>query len=515
MIPLLEQPFGTLPALLRDHAAARPGQAALIEGERTLSFAALDALADRVAAALQRDGVRPREVVALCAANSLEQIAVFLGALRAGAALALLAPGSTPDSLAAMAVDAGARLLFLDGAVAGALEHSDGRLPTRIVLDGSGPGPALDGWLAPAGAPPAPVEIGPDWPFNLIYSSGTTGAPKGIVQAHAMRWAHIRRGLLLGYEADAVTMAALPLYANTALVSFLPALGMGGTVVLMRKFDPAGFLALAERHRATHAMLVPVQFQRLLALPGFGRYDLSSFRLKTCTSAPFPAALKAEVLRRWPGALIEFYGMTEGGASCMLEAREHPDKLHTVGRPQPGHQIRLIDEAGREVPQGEVGEVVGRSPMMMTGYHNLPEKTAEAEWFDPQGLRFIRTGDLGRLDADGFLSLVGRKKDLVISGGQNVYPSDLEEVLRGHPAVVEACVVGVPSEQWGETPVAFVVLAAGAAAAPEELRAWANARLGKMQRLSGVELIESLPRGAIGKLLKRELREEWQKRHGR
>ena len=196
-----------------------------------------------------------------------------------------------------------------------------------------------------------------------------------------------------------------------------------------------------------------------------------------------------------------------------LEAREHPDKLHTVGRPQPGHQIRLIDEAGNEVPQGEVGEVCGRSPMMMTGYHNLPEQTTAAEWFDPPGLRFIRTGDLGRLDADGFLSLAGRKKDLVISGGQNVYPSDLEEVLRGHPAVADVSVVGVPSPLWGETPVAFVVVAQETSIAPEDLRAWANARLGKTQRLSAVELVESLPRGAIGKVLKRELREKWMRRN--
>ena len=498
MTPLFDAPFGTLPALVRAHARDRPNHAALIEDGRTLSYGVLDALASRVAAALQRDGVLPQAVVALCAGNSLEQVAVFVGALRAGAAVALLAPGATPASLAAMTADAGARMIFVDRAA------GEAGLPPRIVLE------ELDGWLAPAGALPAEVAVGPEWAFNLIYSSGTTGAPKGIVQSQAMRWAHIRRGALLGYGPDAVTLVSLPLYANTALVSFLPALGMGGTVVLMRKFDAAGFLALAERHRATHAMLVPAQIQRLLALPGFDRLPL---RLITCTSAPFPAALKAEVLRRWPGRLIEFYGMTEGGASCMLEAREHPDKLQTVGRPQPGHQVRLIDEAGREVPQGEVGEVCGRSPMMMTGYHNLPVETAAAEWFDLQGLRFIRTGDLGRLDADGFLSLVGRKKDLVISGGQNVYPSDLEEVLRGHPEVADVAVVGVPSSLWGETPVAFVVLAPGAAPPPEDLRAWANARLGKTQRLSAVELIAGLPRGAIGKVLKRELRESWIRSH--
>jgi acyl-CoA synthetase (AMP-forming)/AMP-acid ligase II len=201
--------------------------------------------------------------------------------------------------------------------------------------------------------------------------------------------------------------------------------------------------------------------------------------------------------------------MTEGGGSCMLAAHLHPDKLHTVGQPIEGHDIRLIDEQGREVPQGEAGEVVGRSSTMMTGYHNQPAKTAEAEWHDPQGRRYIRTGDIGRFDADGFLTLFDRKKDMIISGGFNIYPSDLEAVMRRHPAVADAAVVGVPSREWGETPVAFVVAAAGAAESAEEIRQWVNAQVGKTQRLSDLRLVDALPRSAIGKVLKRELREAY------
>jgi acyl-CoA synthetase (AMP-forming)/AMP-acid ligase II len=184
-------------------------------------------------------------------------------------------------------------------------------------------------------------------------------------------------------------------------------------------------------------MLVPVLFERILDHPDFARTDLSSFRLKTCTSAPVSAALKARVLAGWPGGLIEFYGMSEGGASCMLIAHDQRDRLHTVGRPQPGHEIRLIDGDAAEVPRGAIGEVVGRSPMMMTAYHNRPADTAAAEWFDADGRRFIRFGDLGQFDADGFLTLVGRVKDVIISGGQNVYPADLETVLRRHTAVAD------------------------------------------------------------------------------
>jgi len=252
-----------------------------------------------------------------------------------------------------------------------------------------------------------------------------------------------------------------------------------------------------------------VQYQRVLAHANFDRYDLSSYQMKFCTSAPFHAALKAEVLRRWPGGLVEFYGMTEGGGGCMLVAHAHPDKLHTVGQPLEGHDVRLIDEQGRFVAVGEAGEVVGRSLAMMSGYLNQPAMTREAEWVDENGQRYIRTGDIGRFDADGFLTLFDRKKDMIISGGFNVYPSDLEAVLRSHPRVADVAVVGVPSEQWGETPVAFVVPAQGSQPDPEEIRGWANGRLGKTQRLASVRLVDALPRSAIGKVLKRELRDAY------
>jgi acyl-CoA synthetase (AMP-forming)/AMP-acid ligase II len=317
-----------------------------------------------------------------------------------------------------------------------------------------------------------------------------------------------------GYGPDAVTMISTPLYSNTTLVSFFPTMALGGTAVLMAKFDAASFLALAEANRATHAMLVPVQYQRLMAHPDFDRHDLSSFRMKFCTSAPFGAALKADIVRRWPGGLVEYYGMTEGGGTCILEAHAWPDKLHTVGKPAPEHDIRLIDETGREVAPGGIGEVVGHSGAMMSGYYRQPEKTAEAEWYSPEGKRFIRTGDMGRFDADGFLTLLDRKKDMIITGGFNVYPSDLEAVLREHPDVAEASVVGVPSEAWGETPVAWVVKKPGAAIADAALLAWFNARVGKTQRLSALRFIDSLPRSAIGKVLKRELRDRYQAEAG-
>ena len=505
---MLEQAFGTIADLIHAHAERDPRHTALEQDGRALDYAALDRLMDRVAAALQRDGLRPGDAIAICAGTSIDYAVLFLGALRAGVAVAPLAPSATPESLAAMVQDAGAKRLFLDHSVASALGPVRERIAAPwVTLDGSGAGATLEAWLAPAGAVPEPVAITPDLPFNLIYSSGTTGAPKGIVQPHGMRWVHVQRAAIYGYGPDSVTLLATPLYSNTTLVVFFPTVAMGGKVVLMGKFDAVGYLALAERHRVTHTMLVPVQYQRIMAVPDFDRYDLSSFRFKFCTSAPFAATLKADVLARWPGGLIEYYGMTEGGGTCILIAHEYRDKLHTVGRPAEGHDIRLIDEEGHEVPPGGIGEVVGHSPAMMTGYHGQPEKTAEAEWYDRTGKRFIRTGDVGRFDADGFLVLMDRRKDMIISGGFNVYPSDLEVVLALHPDVEEVAVVGVPSKRWGETPVAFAVLVPGATASAADLRDWANARLGKTQRLASVELVDSLPRSAIGKVLKRELRE--------
>jgi long-chain acyl-CoA synthetase len=503
--------FRNLAELIREHALQQPTQPALVQGELTLSYGELDALMDRVAAALQRDGVRPGQAIALCGASTPWQAALFLGALRAGVVVAPLAPSVTPLAFAAMLGDAQAQALFVD-ATAAALLPAELTMPC-VAIDT----PTFEAWLAPLGSRPLPVTLQPASPFNIIYSSGTTGQPKGIVQPHGMRWMHVLRGAQYGYAPGSVTLLATPLYSNTTLVVFFPTLAFGGTVLLMDKFDAAGYLALAQARRVTHTMLVPVQYQRLMALPQFDAHDLSAFRVKFCTSAPFAAALKADVLARWPGCLIEFYGMTEGGGTCILDAGQHPRKLHTVGQPAEGHDFRLIDEAGLEIPaaaagqESEAGELVGHSAGMMAGYHGQPEKTREAEWFAPDGKRFIRTGDVGRFDADGFLILLDRKKDMIISGGYNIYPSDLEAELRLHPAVAEVAVVGVPSEAWGETPVAFVVQRPGAHAPDAELRAWLNARVGKTQRLSDLQSLAELPRSAIGKLLKRDLRDSYNK----
>ena len=503
---MLDGDFATLPDLVRAHAAERPDAVAAADPVRRLSWSELDQLTDRIAARLQQDGFAKGDRTAIAGLNSVEQMAVIIGTLRAGGVVGLVTNSATGEQMAAMIADTGARHLFLDAAAKASLQRQAIAAADLIAMDGSDAGTPLGTWLVSADAKPTQVDIQPGDGFNIIYSSGTTGTPKGIVHSHAMRWQHIQRGAP-AYGPNAVTILSTPLYSNTTMASFMPTVGSGGQVVLMKKFDARGFLELATRERATNTMLVPVQYRRIMALEDFDRFDLNSFVMKYCTSAPFPAALKADVLARWPGGLVEIYGMTEGGAAFILEAHQFPDKLHTVGKPAPGHIAKVIDEDGNELPQGSVGEVVGRSPAMMTGYNNRPDATKAMHWYDAEGNLFYRHGDIGRIDEDGFLTLMDRAKDMIISGGFNIFPSDLEAILLADDRVVEAAVVGMPSEEWGETPVAFVVLKDGADA--EAVRADCNAKVGKTQRLSAITVVDELPRSPIGKVLKRELRDAY------
>ena len=500
----LEQEFGSFPGLIQAWGAYRGSADALHDGQTTLSWREAADKVERIAARLQADGLQRGQAVAILGTSNVAYALIYLAAIRAGGCAAPLTTSASPDQLAGMALDSGAIHLFIDRAKRSELGDFDLGIARQIIFDEE-----LDTFMAPEGTQASPFEPEDRDPFNIIYSSGTTGVPKGIVHSHGMRWRQMTFRAALNYGTDSRTLCSTPLYSNTTMAVFLPTMYSGGCASIMGKFDVEKWLERAAGERITHTMLVPVQYRRLMQFDRFDQYDLSSMKMKYCTSAPFPADLKAEVLARMPGGLIEIYGMTEGGVACIFPVHEHPDKLHTVGYPAPGHFLKVLDEAGNEVPPGVAGELVGKSPTMMLGYKNQPEKTREGYWTDPtDGSTWQRMGDVGRVDADGFVELVGRTKDVIISGGFNIFPIDLEAELLKDERVAEAAVVGVPSEAWGETPVGFVVLKAGAdEAALEDIRARANSHLGKTQRVAELYAIDEMPRSHIGKLLKTDLRE--------
>jgi len=461
---------------LARQAGERPRARALVCGDAELSYRTLAERVEGAAAGLIDQGVRSGDSVVVPGELSIDAVVAFLGAVRAGAVAVPLPAWVTAEAREGMIDDCGARVVVGAGGIA------EGRSPA------------------------SEVTVGERDPIDIIYSSGTTGAPKGVVHPHRMRAFQTDRMGRLGIGAGAVVLLATPLGSNTTLVALLPTLARGGTAVLLGRFEERAYLGLAERERATHTMLVPVQYRRLLDHPAFDEFDLGAFEARCSTGAALETALKRELLERWPGRLLEVYGLTEGGCTCVLDAGAHPDKLDTVGRPAEGVEIAVLGEDGREVPPGEVGEIAGRAISMMTGYHGRPELTERVTWRDPAGRRFIRTGDLGRVDHEGFVHLCGRIKDVIISGGVNVYPEDLERALLALGSVSEAAVVAAPSERWGETPVAFVVLSAGEVSVPEAIVDRANERLGRYQRIDRAFVVDALPRNALGKVLRGELR---------
>lgn len=508
-----ETGFIPFPAIIGSHARLRGEDIAFRVDELALDWNTLQDHMAQVARALRRSGIAPGDRVALLGSACLPYVECLFGTVAARACVVPLPVSAGAQTLEAQLADCGAKLLFVDPESGEGIADLAAQLSTRGALQvvafghGGAGGEAYATWRARGEGRGALPQASSEDPFNIIYSSGTTGLPKGIIHLHGMRQAQAsRRGF---FSPRARTLLSTPMYSNTTLMPLLGTVAQGGTCILMRKFDAGRFLALAAAQRATHTMLVPIQYKRLLAHPGFDASDLSSLALSQSTGAPMDLALKQEILRRWPGRFLEVYGLTEGGVSCFLDAQQHPDKLATVGRPAYGGEVFLVDESGRRLPADAVdatGEVVGRSPFMMAGYHNRPEATAEIRWLDEQGQVYHRSGDIGRFDADGFLTLLDRIKDVIISGGHNIYAADLEAVLARHPLVQEAAVIGVPSAEWGETPLALVAPRPGACIDPDALRDWVNAQVGRTQRLSAVEVRDELPRSAVGKLSKKELR---------
>lgn len=462
----------------------------------------------RVANGLVAAGCANGSRIGVVMSNGAAMVEVMFGAMAAGAIVAPLNTSVSDDAIEAMLRDAGVAALFVTPEHA---ERVSGSVLSQVklcVVAGEGGGAWRDyaDWRDQQSDATPGVALDPEAVCNIIYSSGTTGQPKGIAHTHRGRldWAH-DLAHALRYHSGARLLVATGLYSNITWAGMLPTIMLGGTLIVHDGFDPSAIIAAIKADRVTHTSMVPVQLQRLLEHPAFEASDRSSMQAIMCCGAPLPQHVKSALFEKFACGVIELYGTTEGIITT-LAPEEAKGRMASVGRPLPGEDLVVLSDDNVPVARGEPGEIAALSRFAMQGYWGQPEASAEAFWIDPEGRRWLRSGDIGRIDDEGYLYITDRKKDMIISGGQNVYPADIEAVLVRHEQVADCAVFGVPNDRWGETPLALVVLRRAGAVSAAALCEWANAQLGKQQRIAKVELRDSLPRNANGKLLKRDLR---------
>jgi long-chain acyl-CoA synthetase len=498
-------------------AASSPGRPAVIEPDgRMVSYGELAGLADRYGRGLQAHGLRPGSCVATLLPNSTAGLAVYFAGLQTGLYVVPVNWHLAGAEIAYILTDSEAGVFvaserFGAAARAAAFEAGIGP-PVRLAAGQIAGFRPLSELGAGSTGRPEPRTLG----APMVYTSGTSGRPKGVRRA------------LTGADPDDVPMASMwffglfglapfdghvhlccsPLY-HTAVLNFaIISVQLGHPVVLMDRFDPELMLALIERHQVTHTHMVPTQFRRLLALPGDvrGRYDVSSLRAVMHGAAPCPQEVKRRMLDWWGPVVTEYYAATEGGGTS-ITAAEWRDRPGSVGRPWPGSEVRVLDPAGQDVPPGEPGLVYLRMGTSTFDYHKDADKTRAGR---ARGM--FTVGDIGHLDADGYLYLHDRQSDMIISGGVNIYPAEIEAELACHPAVADVAVFGIPHEDWGEEIKAVVEPADGVAPGAEltkELLAFLGERIAGFKLPRSVDYVAELPRDPNGKLYKRRLRDPY------
>ena len=480
-------------ALPDERAATAPEAPCIADDRQALDNKSFAATVRALAGRLDNQNITAGDVVAIMLPNRVELVTLLFAAWRVGAAVTPLNPALTAEEANYQLADSRAKLVVADPAAIAKIDHSLARVvPVEQVS-------------APQTVGAAPrLRPAPDEVALLIYTSGTTGRPKGVMLDHANISA--MAGMIidsLALSPSDRTLLILPLFhANGIMVSIVSPLAAGGSTVIAPRFDATTFWPQVETARPTYLSAVPTIYAMLTALPEDVKPDTSSLRFAICGAAPASVEQLRAFERRYQVSLVEGYGLSEGTVCSTLNPVDGLRKPGSVGLPLPGQEVRIADGEGHFLPVGRAGEVVVRGPNVMRGYLGKPEETATAlqdGW--------LHTGDVGRFDEDGYLYLVDRVKDMIIRGGENIYPQEIESVLHAHPAVLEALVVGRPDPILGEEPVAFVALRNGHMVEPEELVAHCRKSLARFKVPRAVYIEESLPKNPIGKLVKGPLRD--------
>lgn len=498
--------------LLNHHAQYRPDHIAVIFEDYRLTYREFNARVNKLANALLGLGIGKGSKVATILGNSLELLEIYWAAAKIGAVAVPLSPMMRGKGLITLLTDSDTEIVFTDATFA---PHLDAVRPELTIAAGRyflADDTGLPGYqnyhdlTAPAAeSNPTDIEISGDDPYNIMYSSGTTGLPKGIVLSHFVRAQYCTLySIAYRMTPESVVLHTGSLVFNGAFLTLMPAFYLGATYILHRKFNPEALIETVAREKVTHIKMVPSQIVAMLNSPAFDPARMQSLEMVGTVGAPLHMKHKERLFAALPGRFYELYGLTEGFMT-ILDKTDYERKPMSVGRPPQFFEMRIVDDNGNDVPPGTVGEIIGKSPQLMTGYYKRPDLTEKAV---KDG--WLYSGDLGYVDEDGFLFLVDRKKDMIISGGVNVYPKDIEELIVTHPAVREAAVFGIPSEKWGETPLAAVILHPGKSVSPEALRDWINERVeARFQRVHEVVIRDDFPRSAAGKTLKRLMRDEY------